>query len=70
MMDFARPAGYRTRNCTLIAGDEDDYVDADTLSQWTREAAPAANVETVRGADHFFSGAHTELARAVERAFR
>jgi alpha/beta superfamily hydrolase len=67
LMDFAaRPAS--NAKLTLIAGDEDDYVDADALSQWARDAAPAANVETVRGADHFFSGAHAELARAVQRA--
>jgi alpha/beta superfamily hydrolase len=69
LMDFAaRPSS--NAKLTAIAGDEDDYVDTDALSRWAREVAPAAHVETVRGADHFFSGAHTELGRAVERALR
>jgi uncharacterized protein len=68
LMDFAgRPA--TPSRVTLIAGDQDDYVDAAALSHWAREAAPNATVETVRGADHFFSGVHTQLARAVEQAF-
>ena len=30
----------------------------------------AAKVATVHGADHFFSGAHTDLAHAVDQALR
>ncbi len=68
LMDFAdRPAS--PAKVTLIAGDQDDYVDGAALSHWAREAAPGATVETVRGADHFFSGVHAQLARAVEQAF-
>lgn len=67
LMDFAaRPA--TTAAITLIAGDRDDYVDAADLSQWTRTAAPAASIETIADADHFFSGAHAQLAHAAERA--
>ena len=67
LMDFAeRPTS--PPKLTLIAGDRDDYVDGAALSRWANDAAPGATVETVRGADHFFSGTHAQLARAVEQA--
>jgi uncharacterized protein len=67
-MDFAARPAVPAR-VTLIAGDRDDYVDSDDLARWARAAAPAAHVETVAGADHFFSGAHAQLASVLERAF-
>lgn len=68
MMDFsARPVAKAP--VTLIAGDEDDYVDAADLRRWAAEAAGSARVEIIAGADHFFSGGHTDLAKAAERAF-
>jgi len=68
MMDFgARPASRAP--VTLIAGDEDDYVDAADLRRWAAEASGSARVEIIAGADHFFSGGHSELAKAAERAF-
>jgi alpha/beta superfamily hydrolase len=67
MMDFSeRPP--RLPQLTVIAGDEDDYVDAAGLARWVGNTAPQARIETLRGADHFFSAAHRELAAAVERA--
>jgi alpha/beta superfamily hydrolase len=67
VMDFAaRPAA--PARLTLLAGDRDDYVDSGDLLRWAHAAAPAAHVETIPDADHFFSGAHAQLARAVERA--
>ncbi len=67
VMDFAaRPI--TPTAVAAIAGDQDDYVDAAELSRWAREAAPAANLEVIPGADHFFSGAHAQLAGAVERS--
>ena len=68
LMDFAaRPT--TSAKLTAIAGDRDDYVDTDALARWAREVA-AAKVATVHGADHFFSGAHTDLAHAVDQALR
>jgi hypothetical protein len=68
MMDFsARPASQAP--VTLIAGDEDDYVDAADLRRWAADASSSARVEIIAGADHFFSGGHSELAKAAERAF-
>jgi alpha/beta superfamily hydrolase len=68
MMDFgARPAPRAT--VTLIAGDEDDYVDAAALRRWAADASSSPRVEIIAGADHFFSGGHAELAKAAERAF-
>lgn len=68
MMDFgARPV--TKASVTLIAGDEDDYVDAADLRRWAAEASGSARVEIIAGADHFFSGGHSELAKAAERAF-
>jgi alpha/beta superfamily hydrolase len=69
LMDFADRPTLPPR-LTLIAGDRDDYVDSAALSRWAADAAPGAVIETVRGADHFFSGAHAQLARAVEQALR
>jgi uncharacterized protein len=67
LMDFAaRPE--TSAKITLIAGDADDYVDSAALTGWAREAAPGATIETIRGADHFFSGAHAQLARVVDQA--
>jgi hypothetical protein len=51
----------------VIAGDRDDYVDPAQLSRWARDATPAAALDIVAGADHFFSGGHAELARALDR---
>jgi uncharacterized protein len=66
LMDFAaRPA--TAAKITLIAGDEDDYVDAAALARWATDAAPNARIETIAGGDHFFSGGHQALAAAVER---
>lgn len=68
MMDFgARPDSKAT--VTLIAGDEDDYVDAADLRRWAAEAADSARVEIIAGADHFFSGGYSHLTDAAERAF-
>lgn len=67
LMDFStRPT--TPAALTVIAGDRDDYVDAADLSRWAQLAAPAAIVESVGGADHFFSGTHAQLALAVERS--
>jgi hypothetical protein len=68
MMDFsARPASHAS--VTLIAGDEDDYVDAADLRRWASEVSQSTRVEIIAGADHFFSGGYSELANAAERAF-
>ncbi len=67
LMDFAARTN-TTAAMTLIAGDRDDYVDAEDLARWAQDAAPAAHIETVPGADHFFSRAHAQLALAVERS--
>lgn len=67
LMDFAARPSTDTK-ITLIAGDADDYVDSAALTSWAREAAPGATIETIRGADHFFSGTHAQLARVVDQA--
>lgn len=68
MMDFtARPQNLA--NLTVVAGERDDFVAASDLDRWARDAAPAAHVVTIAGADHFFSGGHAALARAVDAAF-
>jgi uncharacterized protein len=67
LMDFAARPSTDTK-ITLIAGDADDYVDSAALTGWAREAAPDATIETIRGADHFFSGTHAQLARVVDQA--
>ena len=68
MMDFsARPS--RLPNLTIVAGERDDFVDANDLGRWAKTAAPAARVIGLPGADHFFSGAYTGLAKALDEAF-
>lgn len=68
MMDFsARPPSIA--RVTLIAGDEDDYVDAADLRRWAAAATSSATIEIIPGANHFFSGAYAELATAANRAF-
>jgi uncharacterized protein len=68
MMDFsARPR--RMPNLTIVAGERDDFVDASDLDRWARDAAPSARVVKLPGADHFFSGGHAALERAVDAAF-
>jgi alpha/beta superfamily hydrolase len=69
MMDFpphptmATPVG-------VICGDEDSFVAAPDLVRWAATAAPAATIETIAGADHFFGGAHVALGAAVERILK
>jgi uncharacterized protein len=68
MMDFsARPNPLPP--LTIVAGDRDDFVDANDLDRWARAAAPDARLVTLPNADHFFSGGHAALARAVDEAF-
>ena len=43
-----------------IAGDADDFVDAEKLAGWL-----GANAHIIAGADHFFSARHDELAAAL-----
>ncbi|MEQ8859501.1 MAG: alpha/beta hydrolase [Pseudomonadales bacterium] len=45
-----------------IAGDADDFVDGAAL-----QALPGVDTTIIAGCDHFFSGAHEELAAAVDR---
>ncbi len=70
LMDFAaRPAS--NAKLTVIAGDADDYVDADALSHSGHERPPRQQTSRPCEARTTSSpDAHTELARAVERALR
>ncbi len=47
----------------VIAGDADDFVDAEVLSGWTH-----ARIHLIRGADHFFSGAWSDLEAELRAA--
>jgi alpha/beta superfamily hydrolase len=68
MMDFsARPS--RPPKLTIVAGDRDDFVNADDLARWAATAAPAARIVTLAGADHFFSAGYAALAAALDTAF-
>jgi hypothetical protein len=67
MMDFSARPPTSGLAVTLIAGDRDDYVDAADLGRWAANASPSANVEIIAGADHFFSGRYSELAKAADR---
>jgi uncharacterized protein len=52
----------------IICGDADAFVGATELERWAAQAAPAAGVTHIAGADHFFGGAHDALAHAAARA--
>jgi hypothetical protein len=67
MMDFP-PRPSPATPTTLICGDDDAFVAPPDLVRWAAQAAPAATIETIAGADHFFGGAHAALGKAVERA--
>jgi uncharacterized protein len=45
---------------SAIAGDQDNYVDAEGLKQ-----SLGINTKLITGADHFFSGQHHQLAEAI-----
>ncbi len=49
-------------NVSAIAGEADDYVDADGLQQ-----AFGIQTNRIAGADHFFSGQHHLLAQAISQ---
>jgi len=72
MMDFsARPSAPVAVN--IVAGNMDKFVDSDDLQRWVDAATPTTGaipvaVDIIDGADHFFSGAYQNLARAVDRA--
>lgn len=44
-----------------IAGDRDDFVDADKFTTWL-----GADAHLIPGADHFFSGSHAQLASTLK----
>jgi len=69
MMDFP-PRPSLATPISLICGDDDSFVAAPDLVRWAAQSAPAANIETIAGADHFFGGAHAALDQAVERALK
>ena len=47
----------------VFAGDRDQFVDQDALSDW-----PGARTHLISGADHFFSGTAEALLEAIRRA--
>jgi uncharacterized protein len=69
MMDFP-PNAASPVPVSLICGDADDFVAAADLARWAARSAPAAKIEIIPGADHFFGGAHPALTQAIERQLR
>jgi alpha/beta superfamily hydrolase len=65
LMDFSARPGV---NVSVIAGDADDFVDGTELGRWGRALNPPARIDFIEGADHFFPGGYSKLARAAEYA--
>ena len=61
MMDFSQTEG-KLPPIHAIAGDQDNFVDPDVFSQWQ-----GVNTHLIPGADHFFSGVHTQLAQLIQQ---
>jgi uncharacterized protein len=62
MMDFTSAAPSELNMLTAIAGDRDDFVDANKFSAWE-----GVKTHTISGADHFFSGTHGALADVLAK---
>ena len=57
-MDFS--GGRGTIRVDVIAGDQDEFIDQTQLRAWD-----TITLHAVGGADHFFSGAHTQLSETL-----
>jgi len=65
MMDFSfLKDDSQTR--LVIAGERDDYGPVEEIRKIAEKMNPSPPVIVIPGADHFFSGVGTELARALE----
>jgi uncharacterized protein len=68
MMDFSfLKDDHKTR--LVIAGESDDYGPVEEIMRIVEKMNPPPPVKIIPGADHFFSGATGELARALESFF-
>ena len=65
MMDFSFLKDDRKIRL-VIAGERDDYGPVEEIMRIVEKMDPSPPVKIIPGADHFFSGATTDLAKALE----
>ncbi len=63
MMDFSALQNFQGR-IVLIAGEKDEWVNAEVLAEFVSDA-PAAQLQVIAGCDHFFMRELDELGRAL-----
>ncbi len=52
----------------ILHPEQDNFTNPPDLENWRQVAAPAADVQLIPSADHFFSGQHQSLQAAMETA--
>jgi alpha/beta superfamily hydrolase len=66
--NFADPEGIAMPSCPwlIVQGDADEVIDGALVMDWARRIEPAAHLEVMAGAGHFFHGRLTDLQDLVQ----
>jgi uncharacterized protein len=69
MTEARAPAG-ASKPLLLVSGDHDSYSPVAGLTTLREKIGKSAQLEIIKGADHFFGGSEAELSRAIATSLR